>query len=83
MLTHGTPWQAALGHALMTIIFFTTLMAFSLINGYFNWPPILTILSLLVGFFIILPLIPLSFQGLSTFSAIFWNPRCPNIKLHT
>ena len=58
MLTHGTPWQAVLGHvAEMSIVFFIA-MLLSLTSGYYNWWILYTVIFFAVGLIIIIRLIP-------------------------
>ena len=58
MLKHGVPWQFALAIAFLQVLIFVALMVASLLSGYFNWFPILTVLFLAIGFILILSLIP-------------------------
>lgn len=59
MLHNGTPWQAALGHALYSVIIFALAMLLSLISGFFGWYSIFTAIFLMVGFFVIISILPL------------------------
>ena len=69
MLHHGTPWQAALGAALLSVLIFTGVMIFSLVSGYFDWYSIFTSVFLLAGFFVIAFLLPLL---LNLSRSFFW-----------
>ena len=58
MLKHGVPWQAILGVVFVLTISFVLAMSLGLLSGYFNWHPVLTAICLLLGFLIIIALIP-------------------------
>jgi hypothetical protein len=63
MLFHGATWQEALGAAFISVVIFAVAMLLSLACGYFsdyfNWAPAITGIFLLIGFFVIISLIPL------------------------
>lgn len=59
MLNHGTPWQAALGAAFLSIIIFALAMLLSLAGGYWGWYSIFTGIFLTIGFFVIITILPL------------------------
>lgn len=59
MLTHGIPWQAVLGEAFLRVLIFMAVMFLSLLSGFFAWHLIFTAIFLLVGFSIIILLLPL------------------------
>lgn len=59
MLNHGTPWQAALGAALLYVIIFTISIVLSLVSGFLGWHSIFTGISLAIGFFVIIVMLPL------------------------
>ncbi|WP_444986057.1 ion channel [Halomonas mongoliensis] len=69
MLSHGVPWQAALGHAFMSVIIFSVMMVMSLASGFFGWYSIFTAVFLVAGFFIIASLLPLL---LNLSRSFFW-----------
>ena len=59
MLSHGIPWQAVVGEAFIKVIIFIIAMAFCLLSGFLGWYSILIALFLLIGFSIIIFLLPL------------------------
>lgn len=59
MLSHGIPWQEALGEALLRTLIFVAVLILSLVSGYFDWYPVITALFLIIGFSIIILLLPL------------------------
>lgn len=59
MLSHGLPWQAVLGDALIKVILFLIAMFLCLLSGFFGWYSIITAIFLLFGFSIIIFLLPL------------------------
>lgn len=59
MLTHGIPWQAVLGEAFLRVLIFIGVMLLSLLSGFFSWYSIFTAVFLLIGFSIIILLLPL------------------------
>lgn len=69
MLSHGIPWQAALGEAFLRVIIFTVVMLLCLLNGFLGWYSIFTAIFLLIGFSLIIFLLPL-FLNLSR--SYFW-----------
>lgn len=69
MLHHGTPWQAALVAALVSVIVFIVAMLLSLVSGYFGWYSLVTAVFLVVGFLVITSLLPLL---LNLSRSFFW-----------
>lgn len=69
MLNHSTPWQAALAAALLSIIIFTIAMLLSLASGFWGWYSIFTGAFLLIGFFVIVTILPLL---LNLSRSFFW-----------
>lgn len=69
MLSNGIPWQAALGHAFISVILFSVMMVMSLVSGLFDWYSIFTAAFLVTGFFIIASLLPLL---LNLSRSFFW-----------
>ena len=63
MLSSG-PWQGALTNAVVSGMVFLFLMILALISAFFNWMPLFTIIFLLLGFALIIFLIP-TFLNLS------------------
>lgn len=59
MLNHGTPWQAALGTALVYVIIYAISMLLSLASGYWGWFSIFTGIFLAIGFYVIIIILPL------------------------
>lgn len=59
MLVHGVPWQVMAANALMGIIIFVIAMLLSVISGFLGWYSILICFSLIVGFSVIITMIPL------------------------
>lgn len=58
MLHHGVPWQAALGAAFTMFLIFAAVLLLSLVSGYFGWYSMVTAALLLIGFIIIVVMIP-------------------------
>lgn len=72
-MLHGVLWQDAIYEAMLSVIIFSIAMLLSLASGFFGWYSVFTTVFLVVGFFVIITLLPLL---LNLSRSFFWVIFC-------